>query len=65
MEQIMKCWMICQELSKTCLDAIKSGECDTERTEWAFMGALNALAEAQMKIAELMLNIREGKDAEL
>ena len=65
MERILKCWMICQDLRKTYLDAIKSGEYDTERTEWACWGASNALAEAQMKIAELMFNIREGRDAEL
>lgn len=61
----MKCWMICQELREYYLNAIEAKECDTERTEWAFIGAANALAAAQMKIAELMLNIREGKDADL
>lgn len=60
MERLMHCWMICDEVKKRYSTVVTEKTYETENAMWACIGAANAAAEIQFKIADLLMPHEPG-----
>ena len=63
MTRIMRCWMICEEVRSRYAEVVKTESYETDNAMWACIGAANAAAEIQCKIADILFPLEDGKEA--
>ena len=65
MERIMRCWMICEEVRSRYAEVVKTESYETDNAMWACIGATNAAAEIQCRIADILFPTEDGKEPDL